>query len=514
MKKLHYFALVLLLASIIVGCGRIHTDFSWSPHNPKIGDTVTFTNLSAGGEEWHWTFRHEGTGRITLSRLENPTHVFVLPGLHSVILRVDENDNNMRTRQIIVYDSIPFITHDSEAVELFTEVTFRSVVFNPGGRSRTFRWYFSTNAQGSSLEYNADSTFKISTIAQPTVYFTRRGERETVMLHTTMGDSIFTIHQVPHFVFTVEDVATRSLLMAQQDGQILRQRIFSRGNEAAKETAVTAGAHPFNIVSTGTQLFVFDAGTNAGGDGSIRVYNLTNGSMTGETVITNVGQSSEFGFFNGFVNFTHIYWTDRYDNVYRLPIGARNQTFPSANQETVANANLIPGMTQGQLNGSIYHRAGIYYWAKGNGGGGIYRFRRAADGTITPESQRPVLLQDFAIRSFIFDWQANLVYFVATASSSQGAGLFVAASDGTSIQLIDNSPMDDTGITQLLIDRISGNLLWAYRAPAGSGLPSGVKQIRLLQSPRGMPGTPIFLNNEEGIFGIALDNNLTYSNLN
>ena len=525
MKKLHYFALVLLLTSTLFGCiRRIDTDFSFSPHDPKIGDTVRFTNLSSGGEEWLWTFRNEATTAISLSRLENPTHVFSLPGLHTVILRVDENDRNVRTRQIMVYDSIPFIARNRESVEIFTDVTFRSVAFNPTGRPRTFEWHFSLNARGSSLEYSEDGTYQISRIAQPTVYFTRRGVQETVMLHTTVGDSVYTIHQVPHDVFIVEDVAARSLLMAQQDGQILRQRLFSRGNDVVESAGIDAGANPFNIVTTNTQLFVFDAGSNIeanpnwatdiSGNGSIRVYSLLNGNAAGETVITNTGMSSYYGFFNGFVSSTHIYWTDRNDNVYRVPINARNQTFQAGASSPffVADYSLITGMNQGQFNGGIYHRAGIYYWAKGNGGGGIFRFTRNAEGQISMMPERPVLLQNFAIRSFVFDWQFNLVYFVATASP-QGPGLFVAASDGTMVQLIDNSPMDSAleYITGLAIDRISGNLFWAYRAPEGSGLQSGIKQVRLLQSPRELPGTPTFLNYEEGIMGIAIDNNLTYS---
>ena len=518
MKKLHYFAFILLLAGIVFGCQpRIHTDFSFSPENPKIGDTVTFTNLSAGGEEWRWTFRHDATDIEAFSPLENPTHIFARPGAHTIILRVDDSDNNVRTRHIMVYDSIPFITRNQETVKLFTDVTFRSVAINRLGLPRTFKWYFSLNARGSSLELSEDGTYKFSTIAEPTVYFVQRGASETVKLHTTVGaQSTFTTEQIPHDVFIVDDAAARSLLMAKQGGEILRQRIFDRGTDDIESIGIDAGAHPFNIVARGQQLFIFDAGTDiqenpnwdtdTNGDGSIRVVNLP--SRTVETVITNNGTSSYFGFFNGFVSATHIYWTDRNDFVYRIPVDARNQTFVSgtASPFFVANYNSI-GMAQGQFSGGIHFHDGIYYWAKGNGGGGLHRFQRASDGQITP---LPARLTDFAIRSFIIDWNADLIYFAAT-DSPQGAGLFVANVDGTAVQLICDAPMDSAleYITGLAIDRTARRLLWAYRAPAGTEFQSGVKQIRLLGSSRERPETPTFLNYAEGILGITIDVNLT-----
>jgi len=516
--KLHYFLLFLLLISVVFGCnsGRIHTDFSYSPENPKIGDSVFFTNLSAGGEDFSWTFRHYRTGTLAHSTLENPVRVFSLPGEYSVTLRINADDNNIRVRNLYVYDSIPFIARDKETVGIFTNITFRAVAFNPLNRPQTFEWHFSLNAEGENLEICQDRNIKISRVAQPTVWFTRL-EQETVKLHMTVDESVFTMEQIPHERFQVVDIPARSLLMARKDGTILRQRIFEKGTGQVEETNIFSGAHPFNIIAVDEQLFIFDAGTNiqenanwrtdTSGDGSIRVVNLVNdNSPMGETVISNVGTSAYFGFYNGFVDNEYIYWTDRNDFFYKIPKTTRNQVFEwrDAAQNTlsyyVASAQSL-GLAQGQLNGGIYFRDGIYYWAKANDGKGIHRFRKE-NGQIVRLSTR---LGDFSIRSFVFDWQVELIYFIATESPDGKAGVWVAHIDGTQAQLIDALSVDNPleYITGILIDREAGRLLWAHK--------SGVKQIRLLQNARERPQTPTPFNQEEGILGITLDNNLRFA---
>ena len=70
--KLLYLPVILLS---LVACNRESYDFSYSPANPRAGETVTFTNLSTDGDEWAWEF-----GDIATSSLKSPTHIYKRPG--------------------------------------------------------------------------------------------------------------------------------------------------------------------------------------------------------------------------------------------------------------------------------------------------------------------------------------------------------------------------------------------------------------------------------------------------
>ena len=58
MKKIFIIACAL---ATIVGCKKVNVDFTFSPSNPKSGETITFTNLSSAGESWSWTFGDNAT---------------------------------------------------------------------------------------------------------------------------------------------------------------------------------------------------------------------------------------------------------------------------------------------------------------------------------------------------------------------------------------------------------------------------------------------------------------------
>ena len=522
-NKTHYFLFLLFLATIISACDKkIFTDFSYSPDNPVIGDSVLFINLSAGGEDFDWTFKNDKTGSIGRSTQKAPSRIFTSSGYYSVTLRVDSNDNNVRTKTIFVWDSIPSITRNKETVELYTGVTFSALAYNPFGRTKSFQWLFSNNVSGESLTDTVVDgiNLKVSHEADPLVYFSQRNVDETVKLRMAIGDSIYTTTQIPHNTFTVNDLATRSLLMAKKGGNVLRQRIFDKGTDAVEETGIYAGVHPFNIVSSGAQLFIFDAGTHIGenagwetdtrGDGSIRVIDLTNDSEAG-TVISNVGTSSYFGFYNGFVDADNIYWTDRNNFAYQTPKTTRALTFEwkgSAQQDEVSyylaadNAVITDNSQQGQFNGGIYVYDDLYYLAKGGAGKGLYRFEKN-NGQINTFR---VLLLEYSIRAFAYDRKYRQIYFSSTAP----VGFYVSNMDGLEVRKIDDAPMDNAleYITGIVVDAAAGKVLWAYRAPDGSGHESGIKQIKTVLSGIEKPETPTYFNYEKDIYGITLDNNL------
>ena len=521
-NKVPYLILIVLLSTVIYSCKeKIHTDFSYEPEMPKIGDSVYFTNLSAGGEDFDWTFRNNATSSVTRSILKNPIRVFTTPGEYSVTLRVDSNDNNVRTKSFYVYDSIPSIAKNKAAVGFYNDVTFSAIAYNPLNRVKTYQWYFSLNAEGDSLRLTEDGTMKTATAPEPIVYFTEKEVTEIVKLHMTIGDSIYTTEQIPPMTFTIEDVKTRSLLMAKKDGNVLRQRIFEKGVDVVEDTGIAAGAHPFNIVSSGEQLFIFDAGSNieeisnwktdTNGDGSIQVVNLK--TNVKETVISNAGTSSYFGFYNGYVDGSNVYWTDRNDFVYQTPKTTRNQVFEWKDNEqdelpyyvTRAESLSHLGLGQGLLSGGIYFYDNLYYWAKGGAGKGIYRFEKE-----NLSNTFRVILPEYSIRAFAYDRNNRQIYFSSTDSlGTCVAGFYVSNIDGLEVRKIDSAPIDDASkyITGIVIDSDAKKVLWAYRAPEGLD-GSGIKQIKIVRSDTEKPEPATYFNKEEGIYGITLDDNL------
>ncbi len=525
-NKLFYFVVFFLLLAVLSSCKKkIYADFSYEPEQPRIGETVTFTNLSDGGEVFDWTFTNLKTGSLTRSVLENPTRVFTSPGDYSVVLRVDSNNNFVRTKTLYVFDSVPNISRDKEEVGYYENITFKPIAYNYFNRATTYEWLFSKNAGGKSLTDTIIDgfDFKVSHDTMPVVYFTQKHVEETVMLRMTIGDSVYTIQQIPADKFIVQDVAARSLLMARKGGNILRQRIFENGVDEIEDTGVPAGHNPYNIISYDEQVFIFDAGTyveentnwesDSRGDGSIRVMNLNNDTYA--NVISNTGLSSYFGFYNGYVDSDNIYWTDRNDFVYQTPKTSRNLTFEWKGDDQYEVPYYVTrvdslgyfgnGLEKGQLNGGIYFYNGVYFWAKGGTGKGIYRFRKEDVGS----GQIPNLgsiLDKYSIRAFAYDRIKEQVYFSVTAPA-ESVGFWVADINGKNERLIEAAPMDDplNYITGIVIDTEKDIVYWSYNS-ASEPDKSGIKQIKRIFSNIEKPGDVDYFNKEKDIYGIALDN--------
>ena len=76
--------LFLALTTLFVACKKVDVDFTFSPTEPKAGESVKFSNKSSGGEKWLWHF-----GDNVHSLLKNPSHTYKKPGTYTVTLMVD-----------------------------------------------------------------------------------------------------------------------------------------------------------------------------------------------------------------------------------------------------------------------------------------------------------------------------------------------------------------------------------------------------------------------------------------
>ncbi len=520
----------ILLASVfITSCKTpIEPDFSYSPEMPKAGEKVTFTNLTEEAEYWNWTFGDGGK-----STAKNPTYVFKKPGVYDVTLMADSNKNYVRTKQITIYDTIPSIYLESDTVQYYQPATFSVLVYNPYSYDVSYEWTFSSNAHSEKI------TDRKSTAASLSVYFSHKNTLDTVNLIIAVGDKIDTISKI----FYIEDVPARSILMAQKNGKILRQRMFEKGLETYTETSFLSGKHPFYIQALSNKLYVFDAGTHVSsvkseldgktGDGNIRVIDFATGNET--EIIHNRNTAAIHGFYNGFVDGDDIYWTDFSEFVYKSPVssgvlGAFDWRGDEDLQTSVGYYMVKTdrlgyfgnGLSKNQLSTGIRNYDNHYFWSKGGTGKGIYRFTGTdiLSQNLTGAGVPPAagsILNEFAIRSFTLDPLNQKVYFSVTAPA-ESIGFWVANISGTNAVRIDNAPMNSPVdfITGIVVDHVTNRVYWAYRAPdalnesyfqANPTHRTGVKSVRLSRS-NNVDKEIVYFAAGVAAYGIAIDEEL------
>lgn len=207
---------LLLMA---VGCKKVTVDFSYSPAEPKAGEKVTFTNNSSAGEKWDWNF-----GDNTVSTLKNPTKTYKKPGTYLVTLRVDSAKNKQYSRSITVYDTLPTFVASADSITHYTDVTLTANIYNPYSYALSYQW---TLPAGCVLQSGTLTDKSIG------VYFTVYNQAQTVDLTIYQGDKTYAVSRD---LYIYETLAP-AILMEQQDGTTLRQRLISTRLESVMPDA-------------------------------------------------------------------------------------------------------------------------------------------------------------------------------------------------------------------------------------------------------------------------------------
>ena len=170
--------LILLTSLVLLGCKKsVDVAFTYTPENPKAGQTVTFVNVSSGGEKWLWLFGDKST-----STYRNPSHVFTRPGEYLVTLQADGEARFAIARTVVVGDTLPSIVVP-DTINYYSRHTFEASVYNPNGLNVEYESEISENAAGEDLTDGKSSK------ATPEVYFTVAGVTETIRLTVRVGES-------------------------------------------------------------------------------------------------------------------------------------------------------------------------------------------------------------------------------------------------------------------------------------------------------------------------------------
>lgn len=200
---------------------RIEVDFSVSPESPRAGQSVRFSNLSTGGEEWEWDF-----GDLNTSSLKSPAHTFKKPGIYKVILKVDKKNNLTRTKTVTVSDTIPTYSCTDSIFEVYKDYTFTANVYNPYNLKVQYEW---------SLPYT-DSTYAIVTDTSMnksslTLYFICENKVAPLKLRVIVDGKDTT--EILREMY-IHDVPTNSVLIRTTTGDY-RQRIFGKRYDMPEE---------------------------------------------------------------------------------------------------------------------------------------------------------------------------------------------------------------------------------------------------------------------------------------
>lgn len=143
-----------------MACSNDKIDFSYSPTAPRTGEVVKFTNSSSIGEEWAWTF---GDGSTSTSK--SPQHTYKQAGEYTVTLQVDGKKAKTRSHVVTVYDSIPTFSCEDTTFVVYSDYTYKALVYNPYSYDIAYRW----EVKGAGAVLNADS------LSTCTLHYTEAG---------------------------------------------------------------------------------------------------------------------------------------------------------------------------------------------------------------------------------------------------------------------------------------------------------------------------------------------------
>ena len=197
-----------LVLTLIVGCKKIDVDFSYSPTDPKAGETIKFTNNSSAGESWAWTFGDNST-----SMSKNPSKVYKKPGEYMVTLMVDSTKHFTHSKLITVYDTIPTFVASSDSILYFHDVTLKANIYNPFKYDLVYQWTMPDNCVITAGDLNSASV---------TLYFTTPGQTDIQLTIIQNGKEYNISRQ-----FTIHPAQAPAIVIRTADNKVFRQRMIN-----------------------------------------------------------------------------------------------------------------------------------------------------------------------------------------------------------------------------------------------------------------------------------------------
>lgn len=269
-RSIAYLSMLLVFC---VGCKRINVDFSYTPTEPRAGETVTFTNLCTEGEEWSWTF-----GDNTTNLAKNPKHIYKKPGIYLVTLMVDSAKYNTCTKQITVYDTVPTFVCSTDSILHYQDVTFTANVYNPFNHALTYNWILPQDCEIASgtLDDYAITVFFTSTL------------QDSVQLLITLKDTTYNIKKAVKVHLT----KAPAIVMCKTDHTIFRQRLINdriekpSTNTTSEDSCVIEHACDTAVTFNGTTFYASQLSNQIPGFAELQVQRIQMDAMAQKWYLT------------------------------------------------------------------------------------------------------------------------------------------------------------------------------------------------------------------------------------
>lgn len=462
MKQLHLIS-IILLTTLLIACNKEDVDFTYSPAAPKAGDTISFTPYGTSAEEWEWDF-----GDGTSANIANYKKIYKKAGTYTVTLTADNKKSRSVAKQITVLDTIPSFTLLSDSVLHYMQsATFKALIYNPYNTPISYQWQIPDKAIATTnLDQNTIS-----------IYPTAHDTTFTISLTFTLGSQTNTIQKT----FTVNDTPAPALLAINNNGQLLRQRLYnipqlSNGNYI-QETP--QDITPLNTLFTQTSAMLTqdDICYIATLNNAIYAYNIQNNTL--ETIIkkspslnntlplfTDITIQNQFLYFTG------------PKGIHRIDKTLRSQTLDSEDQLIFADNKSLPSLdiSQGLL--GIDFCNNIFFAACQNK---IIRFTPSDINSGSTPNTTP-LFQDLnqpLITNIQIDKIQGLIYFFEKTASQ----IYICQLNGSNLQKITNTShpaftinnqlnllffSSENGILQTTLPHLLTNDLQLYTQPVNS----------------------------------------------
>ena len=218
-----------MICCALMACKRNSVEFTYSPTAPKAGQTVSFANLSASGEDWSWSF---GDGATSASKA--PTHVYKQPGTYHVTLTVDNNKSWRAAHDITVYDTVPSFSCKDSVFVIFKNYTFVANVYNPYNYKIQYLWSLPVSgpdAEPAIEPADPDASWEKASMS---FYFTAPDDEAAIALRVIINGDTVNIERK----FKVLDRKAHAILFRTPAGDF-SQRIF--GDRAERYNPLTDG---------------------------------------------------------------------------------------------------------------------------------------------------------------------------------------------------------------------------------------------------------------------------------
>jgi len=531
-----------------------------------IYSNIGFVSRSRLTGEHTWDFG-DGSPIVTAGRNDTVVHYFSVAGLHNVTLTVGERSQRL---PILIQDIVPILTVDPIeggmhiVLDKTTPVRLSVDLPNPRNLPAEFTWFFparTTDIDG--VEFAAGQPYTFADDNPGALVFGNIGSQQ-VRLQVRLGDRLLqegrvnipiAYHsEVPTLYFAVRNRNIMALKLPDFEIKPNGDRVTAEGIHVLPfDMGVSAGRTPINILfhEPLQQLYLLNAGTRFTfvddsefhnmGDGEIRV--MSSDGSTVERVMHNVGHAFNNPF-DGYIDGNFLYFTNRNTGIVRLPLSARNVTFPyrldSHDIPWFVRNTQVPMLSYvlpyGAMNSGFLKVNDVWWWGKRWNATGVFRFVESdifastppASGHPEPSSGR-VLGNVPHTRSFAWDSQRGFMYFTVysidgaidglyRATLSQMEGITNSATllpfrlttaGGHSVVPIvasgrgEGTADEPLAITQLALDRATGNVYFGLRSANPEQVPTGIHRF----NPTTNNIEPVLLGVE--VLGVSVNNTPT-----